>query len=36
MGLIEVEFGDMDWIYLAEVTDQCRAHVNTVTNIIVP
>jgi hypothetical protein len=32
----EIEWGDMDWIDLAEDSDQWRALVNTVINLRVP
>jgi hypothetical protein len=36
MGLREIEWGDIDWIDLAQDRDQWRALVNTVMNIRVP
>jgi hypothetical protein len=32
----EIEWGGMDWIYLAQDKDQWRALVNTVMNLRVP
>jgi hypothetical protein len=34
MDLREVEWGDMDWIYLTEYRDQWRALVNIVINLL--
>jgi hypothetical protein len=36
MDLWEIEFGDVDWIHLAQDTDRWRALVNTVMNLRVP
>jgi hypothetical protein len=36
MDLREIEWGDVDWIDLAEGRDQWRALVNTVMNFWVP
>jgi hypothetical protein len=36
MDLKEIGWGGMDWISLAKDRDQCRALVNTVTNLRVP
>jgi hypothetical protein len=36
MDLREIEFGDVDWIYWAQVRDRWRALVNTVMNLRVP
>jgi hypothetical protein len=36
MDLHEVGWGDMDWMYLAEVRDRWRAIVNAVMNLRVP
>jgi hypothetical protein len=36
MDLRDIGCGGMDWIYLAEDRDQCRAHVNMVINLRVP
>jgi hypothetical protein len=36
MDLIEIEWGGMDWIDLAEDRDKWRALVNTVMNVRVP
>jgi hypothetical protein len=36
MHLWEIEFGDVDWIHLAQDRDQCWALVNTVINFRVP
>jgi hypothetical protein len=36
MDLRETEWGDMDWLDLAEDGDQWRALVNTVMNLRVP
>jgi hypothetical protein len=36
MDLTEIEFGDMDWIDLAQDRDQWRALVNTVMNLRFP
>jgi hypothetical protein len=33
MGLREIEWGDMDWIYLAQDRGQWRALVNTIMNL---
>jgi hypothetical protein len=32
----ETRLGGMEWIHLARDRDQCRAHVNAVTNLLVP
>jgi hypothetical protein len=36
MDLIEIGWGDMDWIVVAQDRDQWRALVNTVMNLRVP
>jgi hypothetical protein len=36
MDLREIGWGGMDWIDLAQDRDQCRALVNTVTNLRLP
>jgi hypothetical protein len=36
VNLREIEWGDMDWIDLAEDRDQWRAVVNTIMNLRVP
>jgi hypothetical protein len=36
MDFREIEWADMDWIYLARDKDHCRAFVNTVMNLRVP
>jgi hypothetical protein len=36
INLREIGEGDMDWVYLAQDTDQWRALVNTVMNLRVP
>jgi hypothetical protein len=36
MGLVEVGWGDVDWISLAQDRDRCRALVNSVLNLWVP
>jgi hypothetical protein len=36
MDLREIEWDEMDWIYLAQYRDQWRALVNTVINLGVP
>jgi hypothetical protein len=36
MDLREIEFGDVDWIDLAQDRDRWRALVNTVMNLRVP
>jgi hypothetical protein len=36
MDLKEIGLGDVDWIYLAQDRDRCRAVVNTVMNLLVP
>jgi hypothetical protein len=36
MDLREIEFGDVDWIYLAQDRDRWRAFANTVMNLQVP
>jgi hypothetical protein len=36
MDLIEIGFGDVDWIRLAQDRDRWRALVNTVMNLRVP
>jgi hypothetical protein len=36
MDLIEIEWGGMDWINLAQDRDQWKALVNTVMNLRVP
>jgi hypothetical protein len=36
MDLVEVEWGDVDWIGLAEDRDRWRALVNAVLNLRVP
>jgi hypothetical protein len=36
MDLIVTGWGGMDWIHVAEDRDQCRALVNTVTNLRIP
>jgi hypothetical protein len=36
MDLVEVEWGDVDWICLAEDRDRGRALVNSVLNLRVP
>jgi hypothetical protein len=36
MDFREIEFGDVDWIYLARDRDKWRAIVNTVMNLWVP
>jgi hypothetical protein len=36
MDLREMEFGDVDWIYLVQDRDRWRALVNTVMNLRVP
>jgi hypothetical protein len=36
LDLREIEWDDMDWIELAQDTDQWRALVNTVMNLRVP
>jgi hypothetical protein len=35
-NLQEVEYGDMDWIEVAQDTDRWRVRVNAVTNLRVP
>jgi hypothetical protein len=36
MDLREIEWADMDWIYLTQYRGQWRALVNTVMNLLVP
>jgi hypothetical protein len=36
MDLREIEFGDVNWIHLAQDRDRWRAVVNTVMNLRVP
>jgi hypothetical protein len=36
IGLREIGWGGTDWIDVAQDSDQCRAHVNTVMNLRVP
>jgi hypothetical protein len=36
MDLIEIEWGDMDWIVLTQDRDQWRAVVNTLMNLRIP
>jgi hypothetical protein len=36
MDLREIEWDDIDWIYLAQDRDQWRSFVNTVLNLRVP
>jgi hypothetical protein len=36
MDLREIEFGDVDWIHLAQDRDRWRTIVNTVINLWVP
>jgi hypothetical protein len=36
MDLREIEFGDVDWIHLAQDRNRWRALVNTVMNLWVP
>jgi hypothetical protein len=36
MDLTEIEWGVIDWMYLAQDRDQWRAHVNTIMNCLVP
>jgi hypothetical protein len=36
MGVVEVEWGDVDWIGLAQDMDRWRALVNLVLNLRVP
>jgi hypothetical protein len=36
MDLIEIRWGDVDWIHVAQDRDQWRALVNTVMNLRVP
>jgi hypothetical protein len=36
MDLLEVGWGDVDWIGLAQDRDRCRALVNSVQNLRVP
>jgi hypothetical protein len=36
MDLVEVGWGDVDWIGLAQDMDKWRAVVNSVLNLIVP
>jgi hypothetical protein len=36
MGLREIGWDDVDWIYMAQDRDQWRALVNTVLNVRVP
>jgi hypothetical protein len=36
MDLVEIGFGDVDWIHLAQDRDTWRALVNTVMNLRVP
>jgi len=36
MDLLEVEWGHIDWIYLAEDRDKWRALVNAVMNLRIP
>jgi hypothetical protein len=36
VDLIEVGWGDVDWIGLAQDRDRCRAFVNSVLNLRVP
>jgi hypothetical protein len=36
MDLGEIGWEGVDWNHLAEVEDQCQAHVNTVVNLWVP
>jgi hypothetical protein len=36
MGLIEIGWGGMDWIYQAQDRNQWRALVNTIMNLRVP
>jgi hypothetical protein len=36
MDLREIGWGGVDWIYLAQDRDLCRALVNTVMNLRVP
>jgi hypothetical protein len=36
MDLRKIEWGDRDWIHLAQDNNQCRALVNTVMNLRVP
>jgi hypothetical protein len=36
MDLREIDFGDVDWIYLAHDRDRWRVLVNTVMNLRVP
>jgi hypothetical protein len=36
INLTEIEWGCMDWIYLAQDRDRCMAFVNIVLNLRVP
>jgi hypothetical protein len=36
MDLVEMGWGDVDWIGLAQDRDRRRAHVNSVLNLQVP
>jgi hypothetical protein len=36
MDLREVVWGGVDWIYVAQDSDQCRAFINTVMKLRVP
>jgi hypothetical protein len=36
MNFIEIKWGGMEWIHLAQDRDQWRALVNMITNLYVP